>query len=326
MFKKATREQAKARIALMGPPGSGKSWTSLLLAKHLAGPTGKIAVIDSERGSASKYAGIVADFDVCEPETFGPMEYVALIKGAEKAGYDVLVIDSLSHTWSGKGGALELVDQAAKRSKSGNSYTAWRDVTPMHNQLVDAMLQFKGHVIATLRTKVEYTLEEDPRTGKKVPRKVGMAPIHREGLEFEFDVVGDMDVGNTLVVTKSRCPSLTNAVIEKPGEDFADTIKTWLSDGEAPKPKATAPRAAQPRSAAPSPVADSDKPEWLSSLEAANDVTALAEWAEREKPTLLALDQASKRAAWKAVSAKCEAFGLDTEAAKLWFVDQKESA
>lgn len=226
-FTKATKKQSKLRMALIGPSGSGKTYTALKVGTGLGG---KIAVIDTERGSASKYADLF-EFDTLNLETFSPLTYVEAIKAADAAGYDVLVIDSLSHAWMGKEGALEQVDKAAKRSQSGNSYTAWRDVTPMHNALIDAMLQSRCHIIGTMRTKTEYVIEQNER-GKSVPKKIGLAPVQRDGLEYEFDVVGDMDAENNFVVSKTRCPALAGAVIQKPGQEVADTLKAWLSDGE----------------------------------------------------------------------------------------------
>jgi hypothetical protein len=228
VFKRATKKESKLRLGLIGPAGSGKTYTALRVAKHFGG---RIAVIDSEHGSASKYADVF-DFDVLELKSFSPTDYVNAIKAAEQAGYDILIIDSLTHAWSGKNGALELVDKAAARMKSGNSFAAWREVTPLHNQMVDAIMASKLHVIATLRAKTEYVMEEDSR-GKRVPRKIGMAPIQREGLEYEFDIVGDMDYENRLIVTKTRCPGLAGAVINKPGKEFADTLKKWLGSDEA---------------------------------------------------------------------------------------------
>jgi hypothetical protein len=234
-FVKASKKQAKLRMALIGPSGSGKTYTALQVASHLGSP---IAVIDTERGSASKYAGTNGfEFDVCELESFHPTQYINAIHEAEAAGYEVLVIDSLSHAWMGKDGALELVDKAAKRSQSQSSFMAWRDVTPLHNALVDAMLQSKMHIIVTMRAKTEYVLETVDRGNKKVqvPRKIGLAPIQRDGLEYEMDVVADMDLDNNFMVSKTRCPQLTGAVINKAGEDLADILKGWLSDG-APAP------------------------------------------------------------------------------------------
>lgn len=226
-FRKATKQQAKLRMALIGPSGSGKTYTALRIASHLGE---RVAVIDTERGSASKYADKF-EFDVLELDSFHPQRYIEGIQAAEAEGYDVLIIDSLSHAWSGKDGALELVDKAAKRMQSSNTFAAWRDVTPLHNALVDAMLQSRLHLIVTMRAKTEYIVEKDERTGKSVPRKVGLAPIQRDGLEYEFDVVADMDLDNTLIVSKSRCEALSGAVIPKPGEEVADTLKAWLTDG-----------------------------------------------------------------------------------------------
>lgn len=225
-FQRAQKSQAKLRMALIGPSGSGKTFTALAVATRLGE---RVAVIDTEHGSASKYADQFG-FDVLNLGSFAPMNYVAAIQAAVAAGYDVVVIDSLSHAWSGKDGALEQVDKRAAASRAGNSYTAWRDVTPMHNALIDAIVGCKAHVIATMRSKTEYVLQEDDR-GKKVPRKVGMAPIQRDGMEYEFDVVGDMDYDNRLVVTKSRCPALTGHNEVKPGEQLAATLKSWLEDG-----------------------------------------------------------------------------------------------
>lgn len=245
-FKRATKKDSKLRLGLIGPAGSGKTYTALTVAKHFGG---RVAVIDSEHGSASKYADLF-DFDVLELASFSPNDYTKAINAAEQAGYDFLVIDSLSHAWSGKNGALELVDRAAARSKSGNSFAAWREVTPLHNQMVEAILEAKLHLIATLRSKTEYVIEENER-GKKIPRKVGMAPIQRDGLEYEFDVVGDMDWENRLIVTKTRCPELAGAVINKPGKEFADVLKAWLSEGGEPEqepPKQIKPVAPTPES------------------------------------------------------------------------------
>lgn len=223
-FKKATKKQAKLRLALVGPSGSGKTMTSLLIAKVLA-KGGRVAVIDSERGSASKYAGDVADFDVEELETFEPLRYAATIEEAATAGYPVLVIDSLSHAWTGEGGALDQVD------KRGGKFQAWKDVTPMHRKLVDTILAYPGHVICTMRSKTEYVVEKDSK-GRTSVSKIGLAPVMRDGVEYEFDVVGDMDHRHMLTVSKSRCSALADQVIRNPGADVAERLLAWLEDGE----------------------------------------------------------------------------------------------
>lgn len=230
-FKKAVKYDAKGRIALAGPAGSGKTYTALTLATALA--DGKeIALIDTERGSASKYADLFS-FDVMELDTFHPDKFVAGIKEAEAAGYAVLVIDSLSHAWNGPGGLLEIVDQIARRSQSKNTFNAWGDATPIQQRLTDALTRSNMHIIVTMRSKTEYVVEQNAQ-GKSVPRKVGTAPIQRDGMEYEFDVFADMDIDNTMIVQKSRCPALTNAVIAKPDTKVAETLKAWLSGEAAP--------------------------------------------------------------------------------------------
>ncbi|MDF5720197.1 MAG: ATP-binding protein [Rhizonema sp. PD37] len=226
MFLKAVKSQSKLRLALVGPSGSGKTFSSLAIATGLGQ---RIAVLDTEHGSASKYADKF-NFDVVQLSSFHPREYINVIQAASNANYDVLIIDSLSHAWIGKDGALEQVDRIAKKSQSSNSFAAWRDVTPMHNQMVEAMLACKCHLIATMRAKTDYVLEPNEK-GKMVPRKVGLAPIQRDGLEYEFDVVGDMNLENEMIVGKSRCSALSGQIIAQPGLQLADTLKKWLLDG-----------------------------------------------------------------------------------------------
>lgn len=225
-FQKATKKQAKARVAISGPAGSGKTFTALTLATSMCQ---RVAVIDTEHGSASKYADRF-DFDVLELDDFHPNNYIQAIQAAEAAGYDGLVIDSISHEWSGKNGCLELVEMYAKRNKGGNKFAAWADVTPLHNAFIEAIHSARMHVFATMRAKMDYIQTEDNR-GKTIIQKVGMAPITREGVEYEFDIVGEMDLEHNLVITKSRCLALADKVFHKPGKELADAIKAWLSDG-----------------------------------------------------------------------------------------------
>lgn len=234
-FKKATKARAKLRLALVGPSGSGKTKTAMKIARGLTGPAGRIALIDTEHGSAAKYSDEF-DFDSVEMTNFDPRNYIANIQAAESAGYDAVIIDSLSHAWTGKGGALELVEQTAKRSKSGNKFTAWADVTPLHNALIEAMISCRCHVIATMRSKVEFIVENDAN-GRAVPRRVGMAPIQREGMDYEFDVQADMDHDHNFIVVKSRCSALSGKVISMPDESLGRTLAEWLSDGVEAPPK-----------------------------------------------------------------------------------------
>jgi hypothetical protein len=236
-FVKAEKKRAKLRLAIDGPTGSGKTYTALIAATALA-EGGKIAVIDTERESASLYSDKF-DFDTAPLHNFNPKNYIELIEAAEEAGYAVIVIDSLSHAWEGEGGALDMVDAAQKRSQSGNSFTAWKDVTPLQRRLVDAMLQSKCHIIATMRSKMEYVIEKDEKTGRNAVRKVGLAPVQRSNVEYEFTIVGDMDTDHNLVISKSRCDFIADAVEKKPDQKFFKRILDWLNSG-APETKPAA--------------------------------------------------------------------------------------
>lgn len=242
-FKKAERKQSKLRCALDGPSGSGKSYSALRLAFGLvgAGLAKRVAVIDTEHGSAAKYAGenpdgVPFEFDVMELDNFSPLAYVAGLEDAHAGGYDVVVVDSLTHAWSGAGGALDIVDKKAAQSQ-GNKFVAWRDVTPMHNRLVNALVQAPFHVVGTLRTKTEYVLETNDR-GKQVPRKVGTAPIQRDGMEYEFDVYASLDLSHHITVGKTRCSAMDGAADEKPGPRFWRPLFAWLAGGVPEEPKA----------------------------------------------------------------------------------------
>jgi len=222
-FRKAVKEDAKLRLALCGPSGSGKTYTLLKLATELGGP---VAFIDTERGSARKYADLF-EFDVLELSSFDPMVLVRIIDQAAGAGYRVLCIDSLSHFWMGKDGELDRVDRISKAA--GNSFAGWKQITPVHNALIDKLISAPMHILASMRSKTDWVLERDEKTGKTVPRKVGLAPVMRDGIEYEFDVFGDLDQENTLVITKTRCPKLSRAVLQKPGADLAGILKEWLA-------------------------------------------------------------------------------------------------
>jgi ABC-type dipeptide/oligopeptide/nickel transport system ATPase component len=232
MFKKAVRHQLKGRIAIDGPSGSGKTFTALRLATALA-DGGRIAVINTESGAIQKYLGLAPDgtawdFDVCELSSYSPSAYTEAIVEAGKAGYAVLLIDSLSHAWEGEGGALEQVTKASDRSK--NSFTAWKDVTPQHNRMIGAILKSPCHIIATMRSKTEYVLETNNQ-GKSVPRKVGMAPVQRAGMEYEFDLYCSMDWDHVMRVSKSRCPEMDDLLAVKPSLNTFMPFAKWLAEG-----------------------------------------------------------------------------------------------
>lgn len=224
-FKKATKSQARLRLGISGPPGAGKSFTALSVGKHLGK---RMAAIDTERGSLSKYAGDVADFDVLELEHFSVENYLKALREAAEAGYDVLVVDSLSHAWAGRGGVLEEVD------KRGGKFDAWRYATPLQQKLVDAILGYPGHIIVTMRSKVDYQVSTVERNGKRETKveKLGMAPVQRDDFAYELDVVMDMNERNAGSVTKSRCPAIAGVMIDKPGRELAETLLKWLGEGE----------------------------------------------------------------------------------------------
>ncbi|MGQ4358517.1 AAA family ATPase [Streptomyces sp. SAS_272] len=231
-FAPATREAAKARIALQGPGGSGKTKTALRMAEGLAAG-GPIGVVDTERGSALKYAPVPGRPDIeahefahlpmafCSPENL-----IAAVKAAEEARLAVLIIDSWSHFWAGKGGLLARVEEEGKKI-SGGKFSAWDPVNKLEQDMLDALLGFPGHVIVTMRTKNDYEL-----SGGKV-KKLGVKTVQREGAEYEVDVVVDM-VDGTGTVTKTRYTALDGACVHHPGEDFAEVILEQLGQGVDP--------------------------------------------------------------------------------------------
>ena len=231
-FHKAIRKQAKLRLALCGPSGSGKTYSALLIAQGLA-PDGRIALLDTERGSGELYSHL-ADYDAATlAPPFTPERYIKLIREAEQAGYAVLIIDSLSHAWTGEGGVLDMHDKATLASRSGNSFMSWREVTPHHNALVDAIIGANLHVIATMRTKTAYDLVDDGKNGKK-PIKVGLAPVQREGMEYEFTVVMDLSVDNHIATATKDRTSLFDSRHFAPSPDTGVALREWLDSGVDP--------------------------------------------------------------------------------------------
>lgn len=214
------------------------TWTALEWATVLA-DGGRVAVIDTENDSASYYADRFA-FDVLPWDPpYDPRTLAEAIREAAAEGYAVVVIDSLSHYWEGEGGTLDIVDNAAQRSH-GNSFAGWKVGTPALRFLVDTVRHVPMHVIATMRSSMEYVLETDNK-GKQSPRKVGMAPVMRKGVEYEFAVVGDLDLEHRLVISKSRCADLADQVAQ-PGRahELAEVFAKWLASGEAPVTQAQA--------------------------------------------------------------------------------------
>jgi hypothetical protein len=228
-FVKATKHTSKLRLALTGPSGSGKTWGALQIAKGLGG---RIACIDTERGSASLYAHIV-DFDVMELSApFTPESFVLAIKEAERAGYDTLIIDSATHEWSGTGGYLEIRETIAKARYKGNPWAASSETGPRHRAFVDAMLHSSMHIIATARSKTETAQQEV--NGRKTVVKLGMKTEQKDDFDYEFTLVLDISHdGNLAIPSKNRTPVLKgdpSAISEETGKQ----LLAWLEDGEEP--------------------------------------------------------------------------------------------
>ena len=227
IIRKAERKKAKLRLGISAPSGAGKTYSSLLIAYGLTGDWEKIGLIDTENGSGDLYAHLGGYLILPLEAPYTPDRYIQSIKAFEEAGVEAIIIDSLSHAWAGEGGALDI--QSAAASKTGNSYTAWREVTPKHNALVNAMLTSKCHIIATMRAKTEYVQEKDSN-GKTVIRKVGLAPIQRDGMEYEFTVMMDISADHMASTSKDRT-GLFDGQYFKPGIETGKKLLEWLESG-----------------------------------------------------------------------------------------------
>lgn len=227
-FAKAMRKKAKLRLALTGPSGSGKTYGALEIAKGLGGKT---ALIDTEKGSASLYSDRF-NFDVLELDPpFTPERFIEAIGAAQEAGYDNLIIDSLTHEWSGTGGCLEMLDSLAKAKFGGNTWSAWSVITPRHNKFLDAILRSEVNIIATMRSKTE-TAQVDKGNGKKRVDKLGMKSEQRDGVEYEFTTVLDLNhETHTAVASKDRTGLFSNADFTVIDETTGKKLMDWLNDG-----------------------------------------------------------------------------------------------
>lgn len=241
VVRKASRKKARGRVGIGGPAGSGKTMGALLIAYGLTGDWDKVGLIDTENGSGELYVGhqvpgsdvVIGEYNYWRIDPpYTTLKYVEGQKALEKAGCEAVIHDSLSHAWAGAGGLLDKKDRIAKANTPGmNSYTAWRDVTPDHNLLVDAMLQSPSHIIATMRTKTEYVMEKNDK-GKEVPRKIGMAPIQREGMDYEFTVMLDIDASSHLAIaTKDRTSIFDGMDFFKIGPETGQQLLEWLNKG-----------------------------------------------------------------------------------------------
>lgn len=249
VLEDAKREQARARIGMSGPSGSGKTYSALLLARGLAQGlldagkiqtlAGSIGVIDTERRSASLYAHLVPFRVINLAPPYSVDRYVGAMDAIEAAGCSVLLIDQISHAWAGPGGILEYVDEL--KAQMRNNFAPWKKATPEQHRFVDRMLRSECHLIATMRSRTEWVLEANDK-GKQEPRKVGLSPVQRDGIEYEFTTMLDLEnEGNTSTVTKDRSGVFSGRV-RRIDEQAGRELVTWLLEGEpesAPAPRGT---------------------------------------------------------------------------------------
>jgi len=230
-LRKAERQKAKLRIGMSGPSGSGKTYSALLMAKSIASSMDKVAIIDTENGSADLYSHL-GTFNVLRLEApYTPERYVEAIAECEKAGMEVIIIDSVTHEWDGKGGILESVDVIGQTKFKGNNWAAWSVLTPRHQKFIEAITQSKVHIITTARSKTDTIQTED----KKI-KKVGLKEIQREGYEYELTLNFTLDRdGHYAVASKDR----TEIFIDKDPfiitEDTGKMLKDWAEKGIDPK-------------------------------------------------------------------------------------------
>lgn len=216
-LRKACRKNVKIKMGLQGPSGGGKTYSSLLIAYGLCGDWTKIAVIDTENHSADLYDHL-GDYNVIPLDApYLPDKYISAIKVCQENGMEVIIIDSMTHSWE------YLIEYHA--SLQGNSFTNWGKITPMHNELVQAILQSPCHVIATIRCKQDYVLVE--KNNKQVPEKVGLKGVQRDGLEYDFTLVFDLDMQNHAVSSKDRTGLFFQKPPTKLSIETGQIIKDW---------------------------------------------------------------------------------------------------
>ena len=228
-LRKAQRRAAKIRLGLASPSGGGKTYSALLVAKGLAGSWDKVAIIDTENGSADLYSHL-GDFNVLQlTAPYHPEKYIDAIRECEQAGMEVIIIDSITHEWSGVGGCRELQQIATERQRIKNTYTAWKEVTPRHQKFIDAVLQSNCHIITTVRSKTDYLQVE--HEGKKSIQKVGMAQVTRDGFEYELTVSLELDVNHYAVTSKDRTCLFEGKPSFIPSEETGKMLKEWCESG-----------------------------------------------------------------------------------------------
>jgi hypothetical protein len=227
-LRKATRQKAKIRLGLSSVSGGGKTYSSILIAKGLATSMDKIALIDTENGSGDLYANL-GDYNVITLDApYTPERYIEAITACENAGMEVIVIDSITHEWDGKGGILEI-----SNSMVGNSYTNWAKLTPRHQSFIDKILQCKAHVITTVRRKQDYEMTTNS-SGKLVPQKVGLKEVTREGFEYELTVNLELDTNHNATVSKDRTGLFVGKPDFIPTEETGKLLLNWCENGIEP--------------------------------------------------------------------------------------------
>jgi len=224
-LKKATRKQVKLRLGLSAVAGGGKTMSALLLAYGMTNDWSKIATIDTENGSASLYSHL-GEFNTIDLESpFSPERYIEAIKACEDAGMEVIILDSITHEWDGKGGILDI-----SNSMSGNSFTNWAKLTPRHDAFINSMLQSKCHIISCVRRKQDYEMTKD-NSGKLKVEKAGLKEVTREGFEYELTVNFNIDTFHNCTASKDR----TGLFMDKPAftitEQTGELIKDWCESG-----------------------------------------------------------------------------------------------
>jgi len=224
-LRKATRQKAKIRLGLSSVSGGGKTYSSILIAKGLATSMDKIALIDTENRSGDLYANL-GDYNVITLEApYTPERYIEAITACENAGMEVIIIDSITHEWDGKGGILEI-----SNSMTGNSYTNWAKLTPRHQSFIDKILQCKAHVITTVRRKQDYEMTTNSQ-GKLVPQKVGLKEVTREGFEYELTVNLELDTNHNATTSKDRTGLFIDKPEFKPSEETGKLLLDWCENG-----------------------------------------------------------------------------------------------
>lgn len=233
-LRKATRKKAKIRLGLSAVAGGGKTYSALLIAHGLCGDWEKIALIDTENGSGDLYCHL-GEYNVLPLHApYTPESYIKAVKECEAAGMEVIIIDSITHEWDGKGGCLEIVDQITQGSASKNSYVAWGKVTPRHQAFIDSMLSSSAHIITTVRRKQDYEMSKGS-DGKIKVEKAGLKEITRDGWEYELTVNLQLDTSHLATASKDRTGLFMGKPEFVPSEETGKMIADWCEMGLDPK-------------------------------------------------------------------------------------------